>query len=139
MEEKNCNEAKCKCGCNGKDEFLEKFGQEDYEETANSLINSLPHSRGLLSEEQINNLIEIIDKRSGNDSIITMRFLYKYYKYFPSDKPLQIVDGELEIINSFATVANRRINNSYIESKNAQVEHLISKVRCKMKLHKVQN
>ena len=34
-----------------------------------------------------------------------------------------------EIINSFATVANRRINNSYIESKNAQVEHLISNAK----------
>lgn len=34
-----------------------------------------------------------------------------------------------EIINSFAIISNRRINNSYIESKNAQVEHLISNAK----------
>ena len=33
---------------------------------------------------------------------------------------------KIEIINSFTRIDGRRINNSYIESKNRQLEHLIN-------------
>ena len=40
MEEKNCNEVKCQCGCNGKDEFLEKLCNE-YQPIKDNLIQML--------------------------------------------------------------------------------------------------
>ena len=36
-----------------------------------------------------------------------------------------LINWNQEIINSFSTINNRRINNSYIESRNNQLERLI--------------
>ena len=40
MEEKNCNKVQCECGCNGKDEFLEKLCDE-YQPIKDNLIQML--------------------------------------------------------------------------------------------------
>ena len=84
----------------GMDQLFAKVGSEEFSSEVNSIIEKIQQSKYLMSEEHLETLLELIDQRNECEFLLELRILYKYYKYYPKDASLQIVDNELEIINS---------------------------------------